>query len=426
MNPYYSGLGIARSLHGRGIPVFALTAERGVPGARSRYFEDVYVVPNGRDEPERLCQRLLESRADPAQRPIIFPTRDFDVLFLDKYRTALARDYLLPQPEGSVALRMLDKLELATVATRLNIPTPATVICGSTQDLERHIARLRFPVVIKPRFAYEWRRKGVWDRVGAQKAIVVQSSAELRSRYEHLASVSRDVLLQEYVSGRDSDIVVCCCYTDRHGELLGHFTARKLRQNPPLIGTGCVVEASEIGPIVAPSVQLLRAFGYSGLAEIEYKYDEARDAYYLIEINPRHWDQHELGNLVGTNLTWIAYQDIIGLPAAKITPSYGHGVKHWIAETELVEGIARNVSLELAALRASKASYRDYLSLFRGTYRELAGWLKAEKVFGILKLRDPIPGFLMFSGLVAKAFGLFGAMVRRRVRPADNAGEKVH
>src|SRR5438309_6379157 len=55
MNPYYSGIGIARSLYGRGVQVLALTSERGAPGARSSYFDGVYLVPNGRDEPEQLC-----------------------------------------------------------------------------------------------------------------------------------------------------------------------------------------------------------------------------------------------------------------------------------------------------------------------------------------------------------------------------------
>jgi len=40
---------------------------------------------------------------------------------------------------------------------------------------------------------------------------------------------------------------------------------------------------------------LLRACGYAGLAEVELKRDSKTGAFQLIEVNPRHWDQHELG-----------------------------------------------------------------------------------------------------------------------------------
>src|SRR5690242_16945601 len=113
MNPYYTGLGIARSLHGRGVPVFALTSEPDTPGGKSRYFDGVHIVPNGRDEPERLCRDLVDIAKRYPTKPVIFPTRDFDILFLHDYWEALDPVLSLPQPRGSPILRMMDKLELA-------------------------------------------------------------------------------------------------------------------------------------------------------------------------------------------------------------------------------------------------------------------------------------------------------------------------
>src|SRR5262245_52484237 len=86
MNTYYTGLGIARNLHGSGIEVYGLSSEADAPGVRSRFFKGIYQVPNGRDEPEALCQRLLELRRHHDQAPVIFPTRDFDVMFLQNHR----------------------------------------------------------------------------------------------------------------------------------------------------------------------------------------------------------------------------------------------------------------------------------------------------------------------------------------------------
>ena len=411
MNPYYSGIGIARSLHGRGVPVFALTSERGVPGTRSRYFKDVYVVPNGRDKPGELCRRLLEIAAEQAhgEKPVIFPTSDFDVLFLHDYREALGSWYLLPQPRDSPIIRMMDKFELATVAGQLGIATPRTVTCGSAADIERQAPTLRFPLIVKPRFAYQWRRSGLWEKVGAQKAIIVETEEELRALYHRLAEVTQEVLLQEYIAGGDSDIVVCCCYVDGDSELLGHFTARKLRQNPPLIGTGSVVEATEVAAVVVPSVELLKAFGYSGLAEIEYKYDKATGTYFLIEINPRHWDQHELGNLVGVNLTWLAYADMVGLRPSKVAPSYAPGSRYkWIAESELARGIGRNLRSELAGRSGSEHRLMERFGIIKRTYVEARNLLEGKKIFGICRLGDPVPGIFACLGLARDAFRILG------------------
>src|SRR5262249_55522541 len=160
----------------------------------------------------------------------------------------------------------------------------------------------------KPRHAYEWRQKGIWERLRGRKAIVASTPADLHEEYRELAALTgAEVLVQEYVAGDDSDIVVCGCYVDSRGTLQAHFTARKVLQSPPLFGTGCLVETANIQDIVAPSLALLNAAGYTGIAEIEFKHDRSTGRFLLIEVNPRHWDQHELGLRVGVNITCAAY-----------------------------------------------------------------------------------------------------------------------
>jgi D-aspartate ligase len=414
MNPYYSGLGIARSLHGFAVPVYALTSERDAPGARSRCFHAVFQVPNGRDEPERLCDRLVELSRYFPERPILFPTRDFDVLFLHQHRESLVGAYVLPQPTGSSILRIMDKLELARIAQEQGIPTPATSVCRSMAELERAIPSLSFPMILKPRFAYQWRRSGLWEKVGGVKAIIAESPEELRAQYYLLSEVAPEVLLQRYVSGQDEDIVVCGCYVTRDGELLGHFTGRKLRQNPPLVGTGSVVEATEVPEIVGASVRLLRAFGYAGLAEVEFKYDRTAQAYFLIEVNPRHWDQHELGLLVGVNLTHIAYSDMISASTVKAHPVYGRGRKYkWVAERELIYAMAKDFRNQVRLARPAKGLLRALLAATVNTVSDMRTMLRGQRILGILRMRDPHPGMAMCLGLFTDAYRI----LRRTSQP---------
>ena len=405
MNPYYSGLGIARSLHGLGVPVYALASEPDAPGAKSRYFQAVYEVPNGRDQPEKLLDRLIELRGSFPEAPVLFPTRDFDLLFLHEYRESLVDAYLLPQAAASSILRLMDKLELARIAEEQGIPTPDTAVCRSVVELERAIPSLSFPLILKPRFAYQWRRSGLWEKVGGVKAIIVKSKEELREQYRRLSELAPDVLLQRYVNGHDEDIVVCGCYVNRDGDLLGHFTGRKLRQNPPLVGTGSVVEAMEVPAIVGASLRLLGAFGYAGLAEVEFKYDRKAQTYFLIEVNPRHWDQHELGLLVGVNLTHIAYSDMIRASTVKAQPVYRQGRKYkWVAERELLYAMARDFGNQVRLIRPVKGLLRALLAATVNTIADMRTTLRGQRILGILRMRDPHPGMAMCLGLFTDAY----------------------
>jgi predicted ATP-grasp superfamily ATP-dependent carboligase len=399
LNPFYTGIGIARNLYGHGVKVYGLYFDKKAPGVRSRFFHEVYRVPDSRDEPEALCERLIDLAKQHRAKPVIFPTRDFDVLFLQSYREKLDRYYHIPQPEGEAITNLLDKAALVEIAGSNQVAVPKTVVCKSKQDLER--CSLRFPVVIKPRSAHEWRRNGAWEKVGAQKAVCVQSRDQLMEKYRQLSSVTETVLLQEYVAGMDSDIAVCCCYLSKSGELLGYFTAKKLRQNPPLFGTGCAVQAVAIPAIVTPSVKILQAAGYAGLAEVEFKYDEPTNTYFLIEINTRHWDQHELGRLVGINLTWVAYQAALGLSPQPQLPEYSESFQcKWIAERELVWLFIRNILLKISALRQSRAPSNplilvSILNILKTSAVEFAGLVRGHTLFGVLHWRDPLPSALL-------------------------------
>src|SRR5262245_25775431 len=125
MNTYYTGIGIARNLRAHGVDVYGLSWDAYAPGVRSRFFKGIYSVPDGRDEPESLCEKLIELRKRHNDAPVIFPTRDFDVMFLQNYSRELSSVYRLPQNAGIESL--FDKLALFKIAQTYEIPVPFTV-----------------------------------------------------------------------------------------------------------------------------------------------------------------------------------------------------------------------------------------------------------------------------------------------------------
>jgi D-aspartate ligase len=377
LNMFYSGLAIARQLSGKGMRVIGLSADHRTYGNFTRLCE-VRRAPNSKDDPEGLAEFLL--RTTEFQGAIVFPTRDADVMFLDRFRSQLERMYCLAIPPADCLRRTVDKRELARVAQAATIPVPRTLRLSSADELSRVPDEVGFPCVVKPVSAFEWHLADAWQRVGARKAIRVDSWESLRSEYRQISEVTRQVLVQEWIPGPADQIVVVGGYVGEGFELLAHFTARKILQSPDDCGTGCIVRSEPIPDILEPTRRLFHALRYQGLAEVEYKFDSRTGEYKLIEINTRHWDQHQLGDASGVNLSWVAYCHLTG---RSVPEAEGPVVlATWIAEDALLMRLIRSVfhpELRTAHLRTK---------------------LSGPRMYGVFVANDPLPACRYFIGAI--------------------------
>ena len=376
LNMFYSGLGIARQLAGKGMRVVGLSSQPSIYGNFTRLCE-IRRAPDSKDSPEQLLEFLRNT--DEFDGAVIFPTRDADVIFLDRHRSQLGR-YCLSIPPAQCLRSAIDKYELARIAQHAGVPVPRTLAVRSAEELTRVPGEVGFPCVVKPISAYQWHVGDVWERVGCRKAFRVDNWNSLQSEYEQIAQVTPEVLIQEWIHGPVDQIVILGGYVGDDSELLGYFTARKILQFPEDCGTGCIVRSEPIDEIVETTAELFRALQYQGMAEVEYKYDARTREYKLIEINTRHWDQHQLAEASSVNLSWIAYCHLTG----KVIPRQ-HGpvaVATWVAEDALFTKLIR--SLVRPQLRTP----------------HLLAKLSGPRMYGIFSATDPVPFVRYFGGTV--------------------------
>lgn len=370
MNMFYTGLGIARNLGKQGISVIGLSSHRGIYGNYTRY-ANVRFCPDSREEPQALLSYLLRMGETLEQRAVIFPTRDDDVLFLDRYRESLSRYFILTIPRPEVVKACLDKWETSRWATQSDVPSPRCWQIDNPGALEQIIQELTFPCVMKPLSAHLWRKHGNWQRVGARKAIEISSKENLLAEYAAVSQADPRVLLQEAVPGNDDQLFVAACYLDARSNFVAGFTARKLLQIPSGFGTGCIIETVNRPDLLEPAIRLLRKMGFTGIAEVEFKRDPAGGEYKLIEINPRPWDQHILGRACGADLVYLAYCEHAGIamPVLKTQPA---GAK-WIGEDVFFTSALRSI-------RRRDGNLGSLLRMARGN-----------RVFAIWSASDPMP-----------------------------------
>jgi len=370
MNMLYSGIGIARSLGEHGVPVIGLSSQRRAYGHFTRYAK-VRQCPDSRNEPEALLPFLLQLGEELGAPSVIFPTRDDDVLFLDRFRRELESKFILTIPESAVLNACLNKWETYQWARRAAVTAPKCWLIETEADVHRVLEEITYPCVAKPVSTHHWRREGNWNLVGCRKAIGIGSREELVAEYAALGRADQRLLLQAMVPGADDNLVIAACYLNRDAKWVAGFNTRKLLQIPEGFGTGCIVQAADRTELFDSTARLLETMRYTGIAEVEYKWDEAKREFHLIEINPRPWDQHRLGPACGVDVIYLAYCEHAGLPVPAIRKRPSN-VK-WIAEDSFLLAA-------LQLIRRRDPKLRRLLELARG-----------KRIYAIWSMRDPLP-----------------------------------
>jgi predicted ATP-grasp superfamily ATP-dependent carboligase len=142
----------------------------------------------------------------------------------------------------------------------------------------------------------------------------------------------------------------------KEGRVLASVTARRTRQYPVDFGhSSCFVETIDPQPFEEPARRLLAAMRYTGLAEVEFKYDERDRRFKLLEVNPRAWTWHALCLRAGVDFPYLLWQLAHG---GQIPEIRGQAGVRWI-----------RVSTDLAAawteLRRGRLSLAGYTSSLR-------------------------------------------------------------
>ncbi len=373
LNLAHTGLGIIRNLHPWRVPVVGVTADPKMFGNHTRLAEVVF-GPDSMSAPDELLDFLCRLAQRFPSKPVLFVTRDHDVLLVERFRDVLHKHFLLPIPMPGVLEQIVDKWKMVQIADRVGLKVPRTYHISSWEQLEKLASQLPYPCVVKPVSSFHWRGGQRWERVGRRKAFRVDSPAPLLAEYRTLAEAHPEVLIQEEIPGPDDNFFVFGGYFDRNSRLRGGFGARKILQYPPTFGTGCLVESAQAPAIRDYSVLLLQGLRYHGIAEVEFKQDARDGSFKFIEVNPRHWDWHRLGTACGVNLSALAYWDLTGQEPPEQNRQVQGPVK-WVAEDAFS-------NLVFQALRDKQIRWGQFVSYLRG-----------RKTYGIFSINDPLPFF---------------------------------
>jgi predicted ATP-grasp superfamily ATP-dependent carboligase len=256
-------------------------------------------------------------------------------------------------------------------------------------------------VIIKPTYAHEPRARGVSLDSISMKAAIAESPRDAQEILHRMHSAGIGVYLQEYVPGPEARLFICAGYLRSDGECAA-FTARKVFQHPPQAGIGYIVETTDQPELARQTTSFLKHLGFHGIFEAEYKQD-SDGTMRLIEINPRHWDQHILGCHCGVNVSVHALSDHQGTSMAGAHYRYRSAI--WYDDVFL--------------LRLALSGDTRWRTIAR-RYRAASQTVTSE--MSVFRLTDPFPAIICYS-LVLRDLAIAGAArirakLSRRLAPS--------
>jgi len=388
-----NGLSIARSLGRRGVPVWMATPPNIKLATCSRYTLRTVPWPEGEYEVQAAYLSELADRYDLDQW-VLFPTSDESAALLSKFHATLSSRFRVSTPAWEVLRWAYDKRLTYRLAAEQQVDYPATIYPASEVALQA--AACSFPAILKPA------THAVVNRFTADKAWPVANRDELLARYRNARElVPPDlILVQELIPGggesQFSYAALCC-----DGQPIASLTARRTRQYPIDFGySSSFVETLDIPEIVAPSRRLLAAIRYTGLVELEYKFDARDGGYKLLDINPRLWTWSPLGGRAGVDFPYLLWQMLTGNSVPQQTGLAG---ARWV---RMSTDFPAAIHLMLRGLLSPAA----YLRSLRGPLE-----------FALLASDDPLPGLLDLPLFAFKHFytaykGLRRGILSKEVR----------
>lgn len=200
-------------------------------------------------------------------------------------------------------LRLYNKAQTYELAAGYGIPVPKSVSISSANYRDQ-IARadLSFKLVIKGA-----------EEGGARFVRYAHSMQDCEGIFRDFLRqdpnvFQKGVLAQEYIEGTGCAYF---CLADQ-GRILAEFGHRRIHQNPPTGGVSTCCASFRNEQMFEQGRTLVRNERYSGPCMIEFKHDQQKGRFVLIEVNPKFWGSTLLPILCGVNFPVLYVRHLLG------------------------------------------------------------------------------------------------------------------
>lgn len=377
---YYIGLSIIRCLGIHGVPTVAIDYSRkGTYGFHSKYCSETLIGPDIKKDPEGMVEFLIDYAKKQDHKPVLFPSADGYVEFIDKYASILKEYYLFNQTEDRIHTKVMDKKTLHSIAKEHNVLVPETVKVDEENFRDKVEEYIKFPCLVKPTdspaFVSKFRRK----------LFKVYNMEELDEAVKKANDANLEVIIQRIIPGFDDHMHTFDAYLNKDSKVTHWATCQKYRQFPINFGASVYTGQKFVPELYEIGGRFLESIGYKGFGEIEFKKDAETGKFYLIEINTRTTNLNSLLFKAGLNMPYIAYRELVGDPMEPYAITNDTGLVFWYAYEDLF-------------------AVKDYLKTGQLKLMDVIKSYNKPKSYAIWDAKDPKPAFVFLGSKVKRVF----------------------
>ena len=286
---HHGTVGAIRSLGRAGVPVYAVTEDPYTPAAMSRYLTGRFPLEaTGCEDPSYLLDQLRAIGGRMEAKPAIICTDDVGAVLVAEGASSLRHHFILPNVRTDLPRQLASKRFLHRLCQDHAIPTPRSTFPASRSALDVEVEHTSFPVVVK--------NTDPWLRLcnpTVQSSTLIESPSQLRE----LSKTWREpfgITIQEYLPIATSEDWIVHGYSSSGARGSIVFTGRKLRSWPPHLGATAYARVLDNDYLAELATSFCRKVGYSGIFDLDWRFDTRTGQYYLLDFNPRLGAQFRL------------------------------------------------------------------------------------------------------------------------------------
>ena len=367
-----NGLGIVRSFQKTDISVYVFIQQKDFI-THSHFCKTVMCPDPKSDDFEGFLYQYCKGMTN---KPVIFATADVFLIPLIRNKKKLEEVAYIPTCDQELFDKLIEKKYLYQFAEQVGVACPKTKNLLA-EEIDMTITDgMLYPLIVKPSVNI------TFQKTFGQKALLMDNPKDMRQFISEVQNKKYvgPLIIQEYIPGDMTTLHTITSYADRNSEIRGYSIGHKIRQYPARTGTITAGLVEHVEDILDMSKRFVKAVGFYGISNIEYKYDERDGLYKLMEINPRTglWNLSVLES--GVNLPLMAYRDILGETISDECDK----------EKKLIWAIT--LFDLLVSLRGYKANGEaEYALSYKAWRRSLSGTRKVDAIF---RWNDPMPSIV--------------------------------
>lgn len=281
---HIQGYGIARIFGEEGIPSVVIDHHKFNITKQSRYCKKSFVA----DYDNTIGLLISMAKSGEYSNWLLFPTDDYYVRLLSINKDMLEDHYMVTVDSWDVIELFFNKRLSYPLAESVDIPIPKTLYPNSLDELHNSLSKMAYPCIIKPAIMKDF------YSIFKQKVLVCGSQEELVEKYKRAISHidPHELMIQEIIPG-SSEHQYSVGVLHIGGECINHLVARRRRQHPLDFGNATTYAETVDEPILFQYAKsLLSKANFTGLCEVEFKFDTRDGKYKFLEVNPRLWKWH--------------------------------------------------------------------------------------------------------------------------------------